>query len=765
MAKIKFLPPLAAPEDERTLRLNIANAKRQARAGDISKLYEAYIRYGKLRQEHNDFEAGKSMNELENQIRNIPKEKVMEAIQIAMEKNDFAPARWLATLIKREDLISLYKQQIADEILHEVSESEVKGDIYSRLSGESGKGATIVGLDPGNQVGYVVMQGNKIVSSGAVGSRKIKQLCNQLQNKYNPEVWIFEVADNRLEYGPIKIIAVTLAASIMRDKRPLSWRQALEIAKDKIKIVDAQKMRYALEKYFNEKMGLTGKDRIRLRKKDQMHSFIKNHLGIGDMNIHAVDAFTVAWCYYVFHGSRVAQRFDLSGREDIDLAVDKWSDYTGRVKQKNYKRIKRHRKEVNMLKNALEDSKLKLLESPDIIIEPLEPFIKHVVDRIRKMDPGYFKGVSKIVIQPHYAPGHVESGPGKDPNIIYVDKSHLENELRRATGKGLSQLAQMPQSVQDAAVKEMARIIFHEKGHILGFKPDKGYATESEAEGYAQKTLPGLNLAASRKEAGKWRDELKVYRFSPEAREEYFSIAKENAPVSKIMEVINNPEKMNEGLSTALSLHPSVQVRRDLARRSDLSYSAILILRKDDDVIVKQRLKKNLDQNKPGLWSEIAKVSLEEINLFNILKSLLGDENIHYMDTKKLSLVDYAKVYPDNPEVLLWIKRQIGPSKTIIHDIELRDLEGEWRRAEYFGFAGRAGDESESLEGAETTSQYNKQKARYLVSKIIKKHFFDMRGDGSIFFELEDVRDKNNLLQKLREANIIDEEGKAYGIY
>lgn len=737
MAQIKFLSPLATPEDEKTMRINIANAKRQARAGDIAKLYEAYVRYGKLYQEHNDEIFKKEMIGIEDYIKNLPVEKVMEAVQRAMDINDFAPARWLATLVRRESMVNVYKKQIADEILHEVSESEIKEEINERLTGQVEGEGVIIGIDPGNQVGWAAVNGNVLLGQGSIGSRDVRNLCFDLSKRFNPDAWVFEVADNRLEYGPIKVMVNTLATIISRQESMLSWRQGLEIAKSQVRLVDAQKMRYVLEKYFNDKMGLTGKDQIRLRRKDQIQGFIQDYLNLGEMSIHAIDAFIVAWCYFVFHGSRVEDRFVLSRRQDVEGTINKWNNFMAKVRREKFSRQKR-----GYLNKKIKEAQNRMLESPDIIIEPMEPFIKNVVDKIKAMAPGYFKGVSKVVVRPHYAPGHVESGPGKDPNIIYIDKTHLDREVRRVTGKGLAQVEQFPNSIKNEIYKAMARVIFHEKGHILGFKPSKGYASEYEAEQEATKMLGKGQFPKSAKL--KWPKGLSSIRYSEEERKVYSKVRR--MKLDEIRNILRNP--LDDTMAVALSRHPSVQVRKILAKKPSLPHKAIISLRRDPDQNIRKIMDKNLrTKYRSGLLQRLSTVSLEEVNIVNEIKSIVGNDNIRYIGERKIEPFKFSEIYKDRPEVFEWIKETIGDYKGIVHDFEVRNLSGDWLRAEYFGY-----DESRFVE------------KRYEFRKLIKEHFFDMSGKNVLSFVPEDLKNKNNLLQKLREMDIIDKMGKAFEV-
>lgn len=124
------------------------------------------------------------------------------------------------------------------------------------------------------------------------------------------------------------------------------------------------------------------------------------------------------------------------------------------------------------------------LEGPDVRIEPAESLIQEAVKRIRSKQPDYFAGrpdrpgVRSIVVGPSSGFGHVESGPGKDPNVIHIDMNKIKSNLG---------------SVKDdeAIINSIIEVISHERGHISGFKSEQGFAGEGPAEAEA-KRVSGL---------------------------------------------------------------------------------------------------------------------------------------------------------------------------------------------------------------------------------------------------------------------------------
>jgi hypothetical protein len=108
---------------------------------------------------------------------------------------------------------------------------------------------------------------------------------------------------------------------------------------------------------------------------------------------------------------------------------------------------------------ALEDP---ALQSPNIVVEPLNPVVDKAIKVLQRMDPSYFVGVKKIVINvsPYY--GHVESGPGKDPTVININMNRIMSE----SGGQVS---------GPTAVLAAATTIAHEKGHVASFNESQGF--------------------------------------------------------------------------------------------------------------------------------------------------------------------------------------------------------------------------------------------------------------------------------------------------
>jgi hypothetical protein len=130
------------------------------------------------------------------------------------------------------------------------------------------------------------------------------------------------------------------------------------------------------------------------------------------------------------------------------------------------------------------------LASPDIKVEPADSYINKAVQLLKSINPNYFVGVRKIVVDMGSGFGYVESGPGKDPAVIHINLSRVKNELK---GK-------LPNATQEQLDKEMVRqiatTISHEKGHVSSFKSESGFVG-AEAPAEAEEQQMGSKIDAN----------------------------------------------------------------------------------------------------------------------------------------------------------------------------------------------------------------------------------------------------------------------------
>lgn len=116
------------------------------------------------------------------------------------------------------------------------------------------------------------------------------------------------------------------------------------------------------------------------------------------------------------------------------------------------------------------------LASPEIKIEPVDTFIQKAVDLLKQMNPNYFIGVRKIVVDAGPGFGHVSSGANQDPAVIHINMSKIKAELQ-------SKMSGAPKEQLDKElVRQIALTISHEKGHVASYKPETGFPGESPAE-------------------------------------------------------------------------------------------------------------------------------------------------------------------------------------------------------------------------------------------------------------------------------------------
>jgi hypothetical protein len=114
------------------------------------------------------------------------------------------------------------------------------------------------------------------------------------------------------------------------------------------------------------------------------------------------------------------------------------------------------------------------INTPNITIQPGKPEANCALEILKLWQPNYFIGVRSVVIGPSADYGHVESGPDKDPTVIYLNADRIVAE---AGGK---------QGGQEAALAT-AKVIAHEKGHVASFNPQQGFVGgETPAKGQEQ---------------------------------------------------------------------------------------------------------------------------------------------------------------------------------------------------------------------------------------------------------------------------------------
>jgi hypothetical protein len=110
------------------------------------------------------------------------------------------------------------------------------------------------------------------------------------------------------------------------------------------------------------------------------------------------------------------------------------------------------------------------LASPEIKIEPADTLIQQAVNLLKKINPNYFIGVRKIVVDTGgNSYGHVASGPQDDPTVIHINLPKIKSEIQSKLGN-LSKEDQ-----EKELIRQIALIVSHEKGHTFSFKPEIGF--------------------------------------------------------------------------------------------------------------------------------------------------------------------------------------------------------------------------------------------------------------------------------------------------
>lgn len=109
------------------------------------------------------------------------------------------------------------------------------------------------------------------------------------------------------------------------------------------------------------------------------------------------------------------------------------------------------------------------LNTPSVVIQPMEPVINKAVNLLKRMDPNYFQGVRRIQVSPasiYY--GFVESGQQKDPSVVNINMGKIKQEGGND---------------ETAAVIAAATTIAHEVGHVKSYNQQQGFVGgESPAE-------------------------------------------------------------------------------------------------------------------------------------------------------------------------------------------------------------------------------------------------------------------------------------------
>ena len=120
--------------------------------------------------------------------------------------------------------------------------------------------------------------------------------------------------------------------------------------------------------------------------------------------------------------------------------------------------------------------------SPNIIVEPIDSNINAAINLLKRMNPSYFVGVSKIVAGSESNYGHVSS---EDPGVVHINLGRIANETKDDDSKRNIIIA-------------LAVTISHECAHAKSFKDGNFAGGESVALAEEQKVLAWIKSNENR---------------------------------------------------------------------------------------------------------------------------------------------------------------------------------------------------------------------------------------------------------------------------
>lgn len=146
------------------------------------------------------------------------------------------------------------------------------------------------------------------------------------------------------------------------------------------------------------------------------------------------------------------------------------------------KRMKKYYKFANHLKDqGYEAFAIKLAQAadeafiagPDVQIDPsIKGDVQSAVDELRKTDPSFFKGVSKVVGITSSAFGEVQS---TDPTVIHINLPKIKQKIQSDLGSQYNPSDPKHKDLFKEALKRaIVETISHEKGHVKDYNPEQG---------------------------------------------------------------------------------------------------------------------------------------------------------------------------------------------------------------------------------------------------------------------------------------------------
>ena len=100
-------------------------------------------------------------------------------------------------------------------------------------------------------------------------------------------------------------------------------------------------------------------------------------------------------------------------------------------------------------------------DTPNVIIEPVEPLVQEAVNELKSHNPNFFKGVRKIKID--LGQGQFGSVSSEYPSDINLNFNRIKSQLSQEFGKSFDP----NDPIQKQRVKDMIKeTIVHEQGHV-----------------------------------------------------------------------------------------------------------------------------------------------------------------------------------------------------------------------------------------------------------------------------------------------------------
>lgn len=111
------------------------------------------------------------------------------------------------------------------------------------------------------------------------------------------------------------------------------------------------------------------------------------------------------------------------------------------------------------------------IEGPSVQIDPgLQSDIQEAVAEIRRNDPNFFKGVSKVV---GYSGGEFGKVESEDPTIIHINLQKIKQKVQQDLGSEYKSSDPQHQKVfKEALKRSLVETLVHEKAHVKDWDPE-----------------------------------------------------------------------------------------------------------------------------------------------------------------------------------------------------------------------------------------------------------------------------------------------------